>query len=410
MKQVKILVISDLHVGQSARGDDFCTDGNTSGINSKDYVSDFRVFVKENNVEATHLLIAGDISNRADYKEIDLAAERIKNITEILKIPDNNIYFVPGNHDSNWQDEKYAIEQGLPHDKVVEKKFWNIMNHEYFKNIHDNASFKSYYQSPYTSIWESDDIIAVGINSSVFDVYDKKPHHGEVRNEFLREVTSELKKLPNDSRKIKILFTHHHPKNYSDTTFEDPDFSQMKNSEDFLNFAFVNEFDFLVHGHKHIPRFNIHSDINNIPIVTLCAGSFSASLKEYHNGVANFFHIIEVDKICDNIDSVCGKIKSWSYFLSKKWMEADFLRDSISHEEYFGAFMNRKILRRDLESKICELFENTNSIRWSTLSSELKDLEYCNRRVLFGLLNDISESNGFEVMFGKDNNPTLLKD
>lgn len=213
---------------------------------------------------------------------------------------------------------KNAREEKIPYDKIIKRKFWNIENHDFFKLINDNATFRSYYKSPYTSIWESDDIIAVGINSSVFDEFDKKLHHGEVKNESLKEVTKKLKELHRDSRRIKILFTHHHPKNYSDTAFDNPDFSQMKNSEVFLNFAVENEFDFLVHGHKHIPRFNIHSDINSMPIVTLCAGSFSASLKEYHNGVANFFHIIEVDKVCKNVDNVCGKIRSWSYFLNKK--------------------------------------------------------------------------------------------
>lgn len=106
VKRVKILVISDLHIGQSARGDDFCTEEITSGINSTNYVDDFRIFVSENNIEATHLLIAGDISNKADYNEFDLAAERIKDIIKILNISESNIYFVPGNHDSNWESEK----------------------------------------------------------------------------------------------------------------------------------------------------------------------------------------------------------------------------------------------------------------------------------------------------------------
>ncbi len=410
VKQVKILIISDLHVGESARGDDFCTEGSTSNINSKNYIDDFRSFVEENSIQATHMLIAGDITNRAGYKEFELASKRIKDIADILDISTTNIYFVPGNHDSHWQEEETAQKEGLPQDKIVEKKFWNIMEHDFFKKLHDNASFKSYYKSPYTSIWFSDELIAVGINSSVFDTFDKRPHHGEIKVEHLKEVSSKLSELDDSERRVRVLFTHHHPKNYSDTTFEDPDFSQMKNSEDFLQFAVENDFDLLIHGHKHIPRFDIHSDINNVPVVTLCAGSFSASLKEYHNGVANFFHVIEIDKICENEDNVCGKIKSWSYFLNKKWIKSDVERDSISHEEYFGSFMNRKKLKRELERTVLELFQKSDSIKWESLSSSLSGLEYCNRRILLNLLNELSVIHGFEVMFNKNNKLALLKE
>ena len=409
MKQIKIMIISDLHVGGSARGDDFCTNGSTSNINSKNYIDDFRAFVEENSIEATHLLIAGDISDRAEYNEFELASKRIKDIAAILSIAHSNIYFVPGNHDSHWGEEKAGHEQGLPPEKVIEKKFWNIKEHDFFKALHDNATVKSYYQSPYTSIWASEDIVAVGINSSVFDTFDKKPHHGEIKVEHLKDIAQKLEQLDTSGRRLRVLFTHHHPKNYSDTTFDDADFSQMKNSEDFLNFSVENEFDLLIHGHKHIPRFNIHSDMNNVPVVTLCAGSFSASLKEYHNGVANFCHIIEIDKICEDEDNVCGKVRSWSYFLNKKWIKSDFDRDSISHEEYFGSFMNRKKLKRELEKTVLALFANSDSIKWELLSSSLSGLEYCNRGILFDLLNELSDLHDFDVMFNKNKDLALLK-
>ncbi|HAS0799411.1 TPA: metallophosphoesterase, partial [Enterobacter hormaechei subsp. xiangfangensis] len=99
---MKILVISDLHVGTTARARDFCTEVSGASAITENFIEEFHDLVKCENITATHLLIAGDITNRAESYEFEIAAERINDIKNILKIDERNIFFVPGNHDGNW--------------------------------------------------------------------------------------------------------------------------------------------------------------------------------------------------------------------------------------------------------------------------------------------------------------------
>ncbi|WP_196229341.1 metallophosphoesterase family protein, partial [Dickeya solani] len=74
---MKILVISDLHVGKTARAKDFCTLSSdaTSAI-TENFIEDFRELVQSENLSATHLLIAGDMTNSGEIPEFEMAAER----------------------------------------------------------------------------------------------------------------------------------------------------------------------------------------------------------------------------------------------------------------------------------------------------------------------------------------------
>ncbi|WP_420262644.1 hypothetical protein, partial [Citrobacter portucalensis] len=75
---MKILVISDLHVGTTARAKDFCTEVSGASAITENFIDEFRDLVKLEGITATHLLIAGDITNRAEMYEFEVAAQRIK--------------------------------------------------------------------------------------------------------------------------------------------------------------------------------------------------------------------------------------------------------------------------------------------------------------------------------------------
>tara|TARA_B100000700_G_scaffold37345_1_gene36913 strand:- start:12087 stop:13319 length:1233 start_codon:yes stop_codon:yes gene_type:complete len=393
---MNLLVISDLHVGPKARAQDFSTvPDDMSCRNTPNYLRDFENLVKTENISVSHILIAGDITQGAEYSEFDLAASNIMKIAEILNVKETDIFFIPGNHDSNWGDEQSSVDNNEPDHITIEKKYLNISKHPFFSRLLQNAQFRDMYTSPFGSIWLNDNLLVVGINSSAKDGVCNSIHHGSVELHELDSLREELSKL-NCANKLKVLLTHHHPKNYTDRTFSDNDFSIMKNAESFLRFATENEFDVIVHGHKHIPRFDIHSDSLNHPIVSLSAGSFSASLKDYHNGVANFFHIIQIEGHCPNNYNALGKVTSWAYFDNNKWIQADKTRDYISHEEYFGDCRNRKVLKEHFRKEIKATFELKETFRWSEHLINQPELKYCNLHLRESAVSEVCFEEGWE--------------
>ena len=375
---MKLLVISDLHVGAKARAREFSTEQDDMACrNTPHFLKDFEELVGQEKIKVTHILIAGDITQTAAHDEFELAAKNIQEISRILSVSDDNIFFIPGNHDGSWCDEQSSIKNNEPIHLNIAKKYMNIKSHPYFEKLLDKAVFKDLYNSPFGSIWINDQLVVVGINSSARDSAGDDIHHGSVDLDDLLKIKNQLDMLEL-SDKVKVLLTHHHPKNYTDRTFSDNDFSIMMNADALLRFSTEAEFDFIVHGHKHIPRFDIHSDALNHPVVALSAGSFTASLKDYHNGVPNFFHIIEVEGKCPTNENILGKVTSWAYFDNHKWTSANKERDYISHEEFFGDIRNRKVLKKALILEIKKQIDNNEPFRWKNLLSQKPELKYCN--------------------------------
>lgn len=400
-ENVKILVISDLHVGPKARAKDFRTESNDDSCAiTENYINDFRSFIQKEQIKANYLIIAGDISDRALPEEFELAAERIKDIMNILDLNEKNVFFVPGNHDGNWDEEKRLIEQDYSSEAARNAKYLNISNNAFFNKLLEQANYSLYYTSPYSSIWMDDYIVIVGINSSAYDKYDKKYKFGEINLECLDNISDEIEKLKEQwDNKFKILLTHHHPISYTDKTFPDPDLSQMVNAEDFLNFSHKYEFDFIIHGHKHIPRFksSVSHDVGYTENI-LSAGSFSADLKNWHNGVPNHFHLIEYHGCCSNNGYPRGKVLSWSYFMKHKWLPSSFERDDINGEEYFGFFTSKKQMKKIIEEIIKKKFVSKDNITWKEFLAENGDLLYCNRSLLFNVIEELRDIMNFEFM------------
>ncbi|MEE4412041.1 metallophosphoesterase, partial [Serratia sp. C2(2)] len=135
-KFMKILIISDLHVGTTARAKDFCTlNGNASSAITENFIDDFRELVENEKINATHLLIAGDITNSGETLEFEIAAERIKEIITILDIDVKNVFFVPGNHDGNWDHERESTSRGDGIEKSRAAKYTNIKNNDFFSSV-----------------------------------------------------------------------------------------------------------------------------------------------------------------------------------------------------------------------------------------------------------------------------------
>jgi 3',5'-cyclic AMP phosphodiesterase CpdA len=228
---MKIAVISDLHVGEYARAKDFTpTDSEHSII--PDFLTPFKLCFQKEVYECDILLVAGDITNRANNEEFDLASRKILEIADILKVPHNSVFITPGNHDSNWSLGKTMKEQGVSDEQQIRDARYQLFNSNPFvKGLMSRAKFGQFHIPPYFVLWCSGEVAILSFNSSANDNDEEKIHHGELSNEAVLAIRQELDKhTVLLEGKTKILLFHHHPLNYQEKTFSEVDNSIMLNN------------------------------------------------------------------------------------------------------------------------------------------------------------------------------------
>ncbi len=240
---MKILVISDLHVGEGA----ICTDLSTgSGQNAikQNFLKELHQLTIDENISADLLVITGDITNRARKEEFLLASQRILEIAKYFKITDiNKIFFVPGNHDSNWEDEERVLSSDASNiTEAIDEKYKNIKTEFLLKSVLDSSQYGCFYSEPYFVIWQLEFANIIGINTSVFDHHNKKPHHGVLRLSDIKILDKKLEELNiKDSGKLNLVMLHHHPVQQPDIPFTEADHSILQNSSSFMDVCYKNK-------------------------------------------------------------------------------------------------------------------------------------------------------------------------
>lgn len=387
---VSVAVISDLHIGSGAKAKDFSLVGTDAVID--DYLAEFRKFVAEEAINADYLLVPGDITNSACQPEFDLASERISDVASILRVPETKILFCPGNHDVDWAIIKAFEGLKHPESHLIKSKYLNFMEAGIFrKNL--AAAKGRFDEAPYLVVWEFDEVLVCALNTSVFDGPDKKPHCGEVRPDQLAEIDRKLGGIGRNE-KLKIFIFHHHPIQYLDVTFNAPDFSIMSNAAGLLDVISKHQFDFVIHGHKHIPRFKMEIKDDGHPLNILCAGSFSASLDhKYFEAVGNNFHLVDFHDRCPDSKYVRGSVRSWTHFSGRGWTPS-LRRAGVERKQNFGAFLPRPQLVNKLTRSFEAELSDTQFIQWPGFLEKYPEFRYFTNETLRASLKEVSESMG----------------
>lgn len=387
---IKMAVISDLHVGGGSKAKDFSLDGESSG-GVDNYIEQFSKFVEREGVAADYLLVPGDITNAGCKAEFELASLRIKEIAQILGVPEEKILFCPGNHDVDWVTIKALKSIGHSDEDVIKPKYLNMHASSYIFNQNLSSANGRFDESPYLVTWEFTDAVVCALNTAAYDTPDKHPHCGEVKPGQLDEIDRLLAKI-SKTDKLKVFIFHHHPIQYLDVTFDQPDFSAMSNAAGLLDALAKHKFDFIVHGHKHIPRFNMEIKSSGHPLNILCAGSFSASLdNKYYEAVGNHFHIVEFHDRCNSSKYARGEVKTWTHYGGPGWMSSPG-KSTVDRQHNFGAFLPQA----EVVSKLCALFEiafgSATHLKWKDFLLENPEFKYYTNEMLRSSLKDVSEA------------------
>ncbi|MNC37385.1 hypothetical protein D3C75_859450 [compost metagenome] len=83
-------------------------------------------------------------------------------------------------------------------------------------------------------------------------------------------------------------------------------------------------------------------------------------------------------------------------------------RDRISHEEYYGYMVSRNHLKTKLRSVISECKKDKTHAKWEDLVYIEPNLQYCNKKVLSHVIEDLSIELEYEVMRSKNDSFVLL--
>lgn len=405
MPNLKLAVISDLHIGHNVRSKDLCPHADGKQTDEK-YLSRFFQFIQSNNIQADYLIIPGDVTGKAHPEEFRLASETIIQIGSALGVSEEKILFAPGNHDKDWN----ALPPGeVDTTGVRAAQMYAPLKHDAWLFERILRRSPHYMLSDLClAIWEFDNLIVVGYNSSRHDDRNAEIHHGLVTSESLEWLRNQLPAIDLGKQRTKVFLVHHHPIQYSDHIPDTPDFSVMANAENLLNLLGEFKFDLLLHGHKHMPHFNTHTINLNFPLVILGAGSFSCQLEMSYNGhVSNQFHLMEIEGRDDETECICGLLKSWSFLSGHGWKPSE-KHDGILHQVGFGTYTTLPVLKKDLTPKIQTVLEHFGYMKWSDLASKDNKLGYLPPEYVIRLLQEIGKELGAECHGDNPNAAILL--
>ena len=384
---MRILVISDLHIGEKARGKDLCPNGSNKWLD-ENYKQDFINYIRRENIAANYIVITGDISDSATPEQFEVGYRFVKEIADVANVPYDNILIVPGNHDVDWRILDIAENQtGRSLEYRKKHRYDSLIdgfNNEFVKTELINE--------PYYYIWDFADLLVVGFNSAWNDEKNVKVHNGEILNATIEDIETDLLRKNINKEKIKLFITHHHLFQFSDPISQDPDYSIMINAENILQMLSRNRFDMIIHGHKHIPRIKTLEMDSLHPLSLLCAGSFSVILDQRLSGcVLNSFHLVHFEGRDTKTDRIYGYVENYSFSSPHKWLKSEKSNSSVLFKHGFGSYSNIKQLKGELIPLITEIMRARGSLVWSTFCQDNRKLLYHTPEFITQLTDEIAK-------------------
>jgi hypothetical protein len=184
-----------------------------------------------------------------------------------------------------------------------------------------------------------------------------------------------LKIEPAEKERRRIFLVHHHSISFVSPIPRDPEYSLMINAEGLLDFLHQYKFDMLIHGHRHHPRFEIHSNTNMSTIPVLCAGSLSAEIDSLWAGaVANQFHMIQIDEDGPSSEPASGEVLSWMYRANECWVPCERHASGIHDRVPFGEYFTQEALDKLIAPFVEDRKNSNKSTTWRMVVSQFPRL------------------------------------
>ncbi|MEP1698308.1 MAG: metallophosphoesterase [Paracoccaceae bacterium] len=316
-KPIRILHLSDIHFGAKSlpSGDMKKMHRFGEGDYSRPLVEHLRdEFVRRNNhfsQRSDHLFVvaSGDFAYAATNEEFHEAFEFFEELHIMLGVPKNRIIFCPGNHDINWQDSKISRDRRFDNYLIFIKKFYGeeLMNEMYpmlnWDFTVDTARPRAH-EIVSVSHFADENVLFCSFNSCVYE--NEQHHYGYISQDQQRNVRDLIDELEIADNAVRVAVVHHHVHPFPEalkTTDEDGhwvDLSTIRDGGLFEKFLERNEFDFVLHGHKHQPQIREttvrdRTSPESLKSLIVCgAGSCGVASSELPHSMGSHFEFIEV--------------------------------------------------------------------------------------------------------------------
>lgn len=391
MREIKFLVISDLHTG-------ICHDDNLqSKLNINGSINDYGTsiieFISSLSLKIDSLICCGDIANKGCIHSFQAGWKYINQLKSELNIP--NLLCVPGNHDH--QSRSDNIKNGFSPKHSLQFCQPSFPFEDFEKNTHFWAWNWTYV--------EHNNFNSFLLNTSAYHGYGEEYRHGRVAIDVSKQISDYISKSGKiQPKSFNLLLCHHHPEKMEHID-EDSDYEQMDGGQFLLKN--LQELDvgpwFIIHGHKHFASISYASSSTNTPPTILSAGSLSAVLyDEIKNRTSNQFYIITInlDKT-EESGRVVGTFNTYEFNKVKGWQPSK--SNNLPAAGGFGSLITPQMII----NKLSTLLDSRNTfIEGSELDEILTMIENYTPKELDSLIKKL-EQNTYAI--SRDGNNKIIQ-
>jgi 3',5'-cyclic AMP phosphodiesterase CpdA len=292
-----ILHLSDLHFG---------TTENASNWSSQ-IIED--IYIEINCSQIDGIILSGDIVNKSTSEEYAAAKLFLDNLCNDLKLSQEQIIIVPGNHDLNWELAKkaYQLIDKDEHEGELKEGHY-IKESETVFRIRDEAKYQqrfTYFSNFYQAIkgepypldyaqqgilhhFPSQNLLILGLNSAwQLDYYYRS--RASINAQSLNNALNKIRQNQTYQNCLKIAVWHHPLSN----AFED-----RITDHGFMERLAVNGFRFALHGHIHKAETNLYKydlSAGGRKLDIICAGTFGAPIREWVPGYPLQYNLLKLE-------------------------------------------------------------------------------------------------------------------
>jgi predicted phosphodiesterase len=358
-QKLRFAIISDLHCCHSSSKNSLTETYLLSDSLRLPYqehpIEALNEMIEEKQLTVDYLICPGDITNRIDKQGLITGYQFLHEIKNKLKAKD--LFLSVGNHDV----DSYREHKEYDNAYHLLRHFTKIYPYSN-QRVREFAQLNDYYWSNGFCIYKNEELLVININTCYEHLNSEDVKSIKILKNTFNKIKEELKEIKFSGFRLAVF--HHHPVKISNSNLKYKDFDVIDNGDALLDVLEENDFNLIIHGHKHIPDIQQR---NGMPI--FCSGSFSSTLNIRDVSGFNTFHIIEINRIDKQYK---GCIHTYYYSSQKGWF---VFNDPYYFFPHITGFGNNENLNTIVE-KIKTLSLGKNYMLFEDLLKEIPDIKF----------------------------------
>jgi len=407
---VNILVLSDLHIGATARCKSMTpSNAHTTKTIDEDLLKKLIARLKADFPIIDFVVLSGDMADRAEHEQYEHFDAVIGQLEKDLRIPSGRIVFSPGNHDVDWSTLN-AVETIHKSGRRWASRYSPIKESTIIKSSLA-AGDGDPFDGDYATCWSFPDIEFITLNTAAKDGPKDENHPGEISREMLAAVSLMVATSTKAPGTPRILLIHHHPIQYENVFVGWKDFSILQCPVDLINFCAEQKVDLIIHGHRHQPNFRQMVSSDGHIVSVLASGSVSAQFPSYvYDNLSNQAHVVTLNGRDDETLAIKGVLNNLAFSQVNGWRASRRETDGIDGRIAFGSLMTANSLYLLVRKFVVERLNTVGHVRMADVIARHDRMNLQPPQVLEAVIKKIKAELKVE-QFGMDAaNAILVKE